>query len=73
MMRPARIATTVFSAVTDTASPVRLRCRPMREPKISMAAMPSDRLKNAWPMAAYTASPNVDHPSANRRPKSGTR
>lgn len=24
-------------------------------------------------MAAYTASPNVDHPSANRRPKSGTR
>ena len=46
------MATTVFSAVTDTASPVRLRVRPMREPKISMAAMPSDRLKNAWPMAA---------------------
>ncbi len=40
--------------------------------------MPTDTVKNAWPMAAYTASPNVAHCSAvvlpaNSLPKSGSR
>lgn len=48
-------------------------CLPMRLPKTSMAEMPSDSVKNAWPMAAYTASPKPARPPANILPKSGTR
>ena len=40
--------------------------------------MPTDTVKNAWPRAAYTASPNVAHCSAGvlpakSFPKSGIR
>ncbi len=73
IMRPARMATSVSSPQMRRASPVSEFCLPMRLPNTSMAEMPRDRVKNAWPMAAYTASPKPDQPPSNMRPKSGTR
>ena len=73
MMRPARMATAVSRPQMRRASPVSEFCLPIRLPKTSMAEMPSDSVKNAWPMAAYTASPKPARPPANILPKSGTR
>ena len=36
----------------DSASPVKLRSRPMREPKMAWPPMPTESEKKAWPMAA---------------------
>ena len=47
MMRPAMIATPVSMPTVESASPVRLRSRPMREPKMAWPPMPTDSEKNA--------------------------
>ena len=78
MISPVSRATVVSSTPILTASPVRLRALPIYEPKIAMALMPRLSVKNACPMAAYTASPKLAHFSAavapwNIFPKSGTR
>ena len=58
--RPAIRATSVSSPATRTASPVS-RMRPCQCScrKWTCRPMPTDTVKNAWPMAAYTASANV--------------
>ena len=46
------MATAVSMPTVESASPVRLRSLPMRDPKIACPPMPTDSVKNACPMAA---------------------
>ena len=40
---------------------------------MDMDPTPTDTVKNAWPIAANTASTNVPHPPSNSFAKSGMR